>query len=52
MKLFLGSPCPSIQVSAPFSTILGTLGRAQNVFRLGALSVPSTIVDNDSTNLL
>ena len=32
--------------------ILGTLGRAQNVLRLGALSVPSTVVDNDSTNLL
>ena len=31
---------------------LGTLGRAQNVLRLGALSVPSTIVDDDSTNEL
>ena len=36
--------------SRPF--ILGTLGRAQKVLRPGALSVLSTIVEYDSTNLL
>ena len=39
-----------LQRSRPF--ILGTLGRAQKVLRLVALSVSPTIVDHDSTNFL
>ena len=49
VKLFLGSPCPSFQVSA--LVFLGTLGHARNVSHLGALSVPSYIVENKSYGL-
>ena len=38
-----------LHCSRPF--IRDTLGRARNVLRLGALSVPSTIVDNESYEL-
>ena len=39
----------SLHRSRPF--VRDTLGRARNVLNLGALSVPSNIVDNDSYEL-
>ena len=39
----------SLHCSRPF--IRDTLGRAQNVIHLGALSVPSNIVENESYEL-
>ena len=44
IREIFGYLCPAFQVSAPF----GTPGLAPNVLRLGALNVPSTIVDNES----
>ena len=39
----------SLHCSRPF--IRGTLGRTRNVLHLGALSVPSNIVENESYEL-
>ena len=46
------SLCPSFHEPALFSTIYsGTLGHTRNVLHLGALSVPSNIVENESYEL-